>query len=732
MKKITLCTIKFLFIIFQIKAQNVSTDWVNSPGGSQTGSGFSVTIDNSGYVYTTGDFSGTMDFDPGIGVFNLISNGLTDIFLTKMDSQGNFIWALSIGGTAYDNAKGITTDVNGNIFITGNISATVDFDPGPGFNYLTSSGFQDMFICKISSSGNLVWAKSIGSSASDFSYSIAVDLSNNIYTTGIYGGTVDFDPGVGVFNLPSSYDAFILKLDNNGNFIWAKAIGGTTETQSKSIIIDNNAFIYTTGYFRGTADFDPSNGLSNISSYGNTNDVFVLKLDLSGNFIWVKTIGGSADDIGNSIDSDSLGNIYFTGSYQSTADFDPNGGLFNITTNGVEDIFISKLDQSGNFVWAQSIGGIDFDRGYSIDVVGNNIYLGGIYEDSVDFDPGAAIGNLTTHSIGAFIANYDFFGNLNWAKSFGNENGIGICTLNSLKCDNFGNIFSTGNFGYTIDFNPNIGILNITASSPSKDIFIHKLKPCLDTYFNSVVTACQSYSIGIETYSTSGNYFQTIPNADGCDSLITLDLTINNPSSIYIIDTACYEYTLNNQTYSNSGIYTQILNNSFGCDSTILIDLTIYNLDISTSFSGVTISANAIGASYQWLNCNAGISIITGETNQMYTPTANGDYAVIISLNGCLDTSVCVNVSNLGLVDFENANEDITIITNPTLTFQKLQVLSQSNIEDIIIYNLLGGIIYNLKPNEKYVDIEFEVSGVYFLSITTQRGHSTKKIIIQK
>jgi hypothetical protein len=97
-------------------------------------------------------------------------------------------------------------------------------------------------------------------------------------------------------------------------------------------------FIYTTGYYRGTADFDPSNGLSNISSYGNTKDVFVLKLDLSGNFIWVKTIGGSADDIGNSIDSDSLGNIYYVqGLIQSTADFDPNGaGSLNITTNGVE------------------------------------------------------------------------------------------------------------------------------------------------------------------------------------------------------------------------------------------------------------------------------------------------------------------------------------------------------------------------------------------------------------
>lgn len=727
----------FILIILHSKAQNVSTDWANKIGGSNSDLGASITVDNLGYVYTAGEFYGTMDFDPGNGTFNLSTNGNDDIFLTKIDMQNSFIWAIAIGGTSFDGAKGVTVDNNGNIYLTGYFSGTVDFDPGPGYFYLTSSGgtYHDIFICKISSSGNLIWAKSIGATNSDFSNSIALDSFNNVYTTGYYSGTVDFDPGIGVYNLtnfgPSAIDEFVLKLDNDGNFIWAKGIGGSMETKGNSIVVVNNGYIYTTGYFSGTVDFDPSNAVNNVISFGNTKDAFILKLDLSGNFIWVKTIGGSANDIGNSLDLDSSANIYYTGSYATTVDFDPNGGLFNISSNGGEDIFISKLDQYGNFVWAQSIGGIDLDRGYSIDVEGNNIYLGGRYQDSVDFDPGAATSNLTTSGIGAFIANYNLFGNLNWAKSFKKENGGGSCILNSLKSDNFGNVFSTGQFVSTIDFNPNIGILNITSSGNS-DIFIHKLKPCQDTYLSSIISACDSYTFGAETYYTSGTYFQTIPNVNGCDSSITIELTINHPTSNNIIDTACNEYTINNITYTNSGLYTQIINNSFGCDSLIFIDLTLQNIDNSTSLLGGTITSNANGASYQWLNCNAGYSPILGATDQSYIPAVNGDFAVVIYLNGCQDTSSCISVLNVEIIEIANSSAETTVYPNPILTFQKLNLSGQSKIEEIEIIDVIGDIVFKSKPDKYQTEIELEIAGVYFINIKTGNRVETKKIIVQK
>ena len=184
----------------------------------------------------------------------------------------------------------------------------------------------------------------MGSTLSDNGASIAVDGSGNIYTTGTFTGTVDFDPGAGIANLISAgvEDIFVSKLDASGNFVWAKSMGGTSPDQGYSIAVDGSGNVYTTGYFLGTADFDPSVGTLNITSIGST-DIFVSKLDASGNFVWAKGIGGATDDFGNSIAVDGSGNVYTTGYFQETVDFDPNAGTANLSSVGGRDIFISKL-----------------------------------------------------------------------------------------------------------------------------------------------------------------------------------------------------------------------------------------------------------------------------------------------------------------------------------------------------------------------------------------------------
>ena len=382
--------------------------WAKVMPGTLMGGGCSNAIitDGSGSVYITGDFGATVDFDPGPGIFNLTSAGQRDIFISKLDSSGNFLWAKTMGGTNPDYGYSIAVDTSGNVYTTGDFIGTIDFDPGPSVFNLTSVGV-DVFILKLDAFGNFLWAKNIGGSSSEGGRSIAVDASGNIYTTGYFQGSVDFDPGPGLFNLtpvgPS--DVFISKLDSSGTFLWAKAMGGNAVFGS-SIVVDNNGNIYTTGQFQGTVDFDPGPGIFNLTSAGNY-DIFISKLEASGNFLWAKNMGGSALDLGYSIAVDSNKNVYSIGRFHGTVDFDPGLGIYNLTSVGVDDIFISKLDPSGNFLWAKNID-VNTTRSKSMAVDPNGkIYCTGRLDGTIDIDPGPGIYNLTSVVGDIFVLKLD-------------------------------------------------------------------------------------------------------------------------------------------------------------------------------------------------------------------------------------------------------------------------------------------------------------------------------------
>ncbi|MBK9256192.1 MAG: SBBP repeat-containing protein [Saprospiraceae bacterium] len=372
--------------------------WAKSMGGTSSDIGIGIAVDGSGNVYTTGYFNGTIDFDPGAGMVNLSSAGNGDIFVSKLDANGNFLWAKSMGGTGEDIGRGIAVDGSGNVYTTGNFAGTVDFDPGAGTANLISAGSRDIFVSKLDANGNFLWAKSMGGTGDDYAIAIAMDGSGNVYTTGNFAGTVDFDPGAGTANLISagSRDIFVSKLDANGNFLWAKSMGGTAEDNGSGIVVDGSGNVYTMGNFQGTADFDPGAGTANLISAG-SRDIFVLKLDANGNFLWAKSMGGTDIDNCYGIALDGSGNVYTTGYFQGTADFDPGAGTANLTSAGGEDIFVSKLDANGNFLWAKSIGGTATDIGVSIAVDGSgNVHTTGYFGGTVDFDPGAGTANLTS------------------------------------------------------------------------------------------------------------------------------------------------------------------------------------------------------------------------------------------------------------------------------------------------------------------------------------------------
>ncbi len=374
--------------------------WAKSFGSTGGDLGYSSTVDASGNIITTGRFFGTVDFNPGAGISNLTAIGSVDIFIQKMDALGNFLWAKNFGGNFVDEGYSITTDLLGNVYTTGSFELMADADPSAGIFQLTAVGAHDIFIQKLDATGNFLWAKSFGGNSYDAGGPLLLDDVGNVYCAGYFEGSADFDPGSGTTILTSVglRDIFLQKLDSAGNFVWVKSFGGLSYDGCTSICKDNTGNIYLTGAFGLTVDFDPGVGVNYISSLGSY-DAFIQKFDTAGNYLWTKSFGGNMSDGCSSITIDTQGNIYTTGGFEGTADFDPGSGSTNYTSAGSRDVFIQKLDSVGNFLWVTTFGGSSFDEGLSIKTDLFNVYITGYFRATVDFDPGIGTNNHTSSGL---------------------------------------------------------------------------------------------------------------------------------------------------------------------------------------------------------------------------------------------------------------------------------------------------------------------------------------------
>ncbi len=392
----------------------------------------SIAVDASGNVYISGSFRKQVDFDHGVEEHILTAKGILDIFVQKLDSSGNLIWVKQMGGKGDDMAKSITVDASNNVYVTGYFRNQADFDPGPEEHILTSKGNSDYFIQKLDTAGNLIWVKQMGGKERDNSISIAVDASGNVYVTGYFSVQTDFDPGPKELILTSNGedDIFIQKLDALGNLLWVKQTGGKGYDTVRSITVDASGNVYVTGSFETT----------NSAPYTNC-EIFIQKLDTSGNLVWVKQMGGKDWDEGFSITTGVSGNVYVTGFFDGQVDFDPGVEEHILTAKGISDIFVQKLDTSGNLIWVKQMGGKGDDMAMSITVdASGEIYVIGHFKEQVDFDPGPEEHILTSkgeHDI--FIQKLDTAGNLIWVKQMGGKEWD---YSESIATDASGNIFA--------------------------------------------------------------------------------------------------------------------------------------------------------------------------------------------------------------------------------------------------------------------------------------------------
>ncbi len=389
---------------------------IGNTGTSGTEAVLAIALDDTGNVYVTGYFNGTADFDPGTGAadtFFMTRTGTSnnnDIFVLKLDNNGNFVWAVSMGGTG--NERGLAMDVDraGNVYVAGAFNT-----PSPGAFFGTvdtlittrnaagTSNSVDAFICRVNASGDISWVKQIGGYGADALNGVVADDYGNVFITGGFVDTARFGDAYTLIGNPgNNQDGYVARMDAaTGNFIWIHGIGGPEGgDRGEKIVTDNMGHIYITGAFRGTANFDP-NGSYPLTATPNkvvggqeVDDIFVAKWDTAGNFIWTNSWGGGTADYGQDLVLDGIGNIYVVCDYGDTVDF----GNFNLASLG-NDVAILKLDTAGSLQWAGGVGGNSFDHVYGVAADGlGNVYITGRYQShlNTDFDPGPGVFPMPT------------------------------------------------------------------------------------------------------------------------------------------------------------------------------------------------------------------------------------------------------------------------------------------------------------------------------------------------
>jgi hypothetical protein len=339
--------------VFVSKLNSTGTSLIYSTYIGGGGGDFSnaIAIDNSGNAYITGNTAST-DYDITSGAFQTTyGGGQYDAFVTKLNSTGTvLIYSTYIGGSNKDFGRDIAIDNSSNAYITGYTEST-NYDTTSGAFQTTNEGLNDVFVTKLNSVGTgLIYSTYIGGSSNDYGSSIAIDGSGNAYITGdTYSNAFDITPGSFQTNIQGGHDAYVTKINSSGTaLIYSTYIGGSYSEFGYYIAIDGSGNAYITGRTTST-DFDITlNAFQTTFSGGTGSDVFVTKLNSTGNSLIYSTyIGGSNEDNGSSIAIDGSGNAYVTGWTNST-DFDISSGAFQTTNGGGYDVFVTKLDLGGN------------------------------------------------------------------------------------------------------------------------------------------------------------------------------------------------------------------------------------------------------------------------------------------------------------------------------------------------------------------------------------------------
>jgi hypothetical protein len=573
--------------------------WAKQISGSSTTSFETIAVDRSGNVYASGQLYGTADLDPGVGTFTASSNGSSDAFVIKLDAAGDFVWAKQLGGPSTDIYRSVVLDTAGNLLLGGIFSGPVDMDPGIAIQSHTSQAPSAMFVQKLDAAGNLVWNAIAEGTGGSFIFRLTADARGDVYVVGKISGTVDLDPGLGVYNLSggSTDGGVVYKLTKSGKFRWAGAIPSLTNwAQLYDVGWDRTGYIYIGGNIVGTCDIDPTPAVQTVTAAGNA-DVLIEKLDTAGTLIWARHLGASGDDRVMAITARNESGVIYGGIFAGTVDFNPGLGNTSLTAGSASNMFVTKWPTCNPTSASIALSGCG-----SVTANGQTYTTSGFYSQIL----ANARGCDSTLSIQVAILQPSF------------------ATITQVACDSFSlNGFTYHSTGTHVQHSTNaMGCdstltLNLTLGSSTSDTLTQ--------------TACGSFTYHNQIYTNSGTYIHQLTSVLSCDSTVVLQLTINQPSTFSIIQSDCDSFALNGQIYIQTGTFVQHLLNVSGCDSMITLNLTINSSD--TSLTQIVCDSFAL---------NGQTYFSSGTYTQTRTNHLGCDSTIQLQLvvNGSTDTSL--------------------------------------------------------------------------------------------
>lgn len=408
-------------------------------GGNETDRGYDIAVSADGSCYVTGATQ-SADF-PILNAYFNFSNK-TDAFVAKFSPNGELLWSTFLGGSYYDTCFDIAVGSDGSCYVIGETESN-DFPTLNAYNS-TFGGFLDAFIAKFSSSGSLLWSTYLGGNDYDHCRGVAVANDGSCYITGSTESS-DFPTKNAYdssFNGGLYGDVFVAKFSASGFLLWSTYLGGSEEDYGHSIAIASDNSCYLSG-------FTSSNDFPTLNAYDSTCegiDAFVTKFSASGVIQWSTFLGGSNLDKGLGIATASNGNCYITG-FTYSSDF-PTKNAYDESFNRDEDVFITKFSTYGSLLWSTYLGGISYERGHDIAVLGDDICLVVGQTTSDDFPMSDAYNSTYGGSSDAFVVKFNSGGSLLWSTFLGgsdSDNGNGVAVASDGSCYVTGKTAS-GNF----------------------------------------------------------------------------------------------------------------------------------------------------------------------------------------------------------------------------------------------------------------------------------------------
>lgn len=670
----------FQVIIFLLLFSTTSNSaqvfqWAKSIKSEGFDEGYDLATDLYGNTYVAGMIEFDTDFGNGV---ILQSAGIHDIFLAKYNSNGSLAWARRAGGKGGDKIQSLVLDGNGFIYVAGEFEDTCYWDTIMKVTH-GNLGVNNMFVAKYDTSGSVYWVRNlgVGGQLHTRGYGVTCDAQGNVYACGGTKGDTYYDNTL-LFTTAGDYDGTVVKFDSNGNFGWARRMGGTNSDKAYGIVSDNNGYIYVTGYFVGVADFSPTVSLTGA---GHT-DIFLAKYDTSGLLQWAKQAGDTGFDRGWDITQNINGEIIITGEFQ-TGHFGSNMAY----SRGNMDMFVASYDINGNNLWVTSGGGVEDDigRGVTHDASGN-IFVVGDFADVGIFTPDTVTSNGYSD---IFVTSYNSTGSiLNWVRSAGgldNDRGRGVGS------DNSGSTVICGEFVDSTHFDT-INLFGDTLL----DIFVAKIVSgnyCSTQASVSTVNSCSGLCNGIAiafstgqspfyySWSTNppqhtatasglcqGSYSVTVSDANGCSS--TAFVTLTDPPANQLATTfanatcagACngqatatatgnspftYNWTTNPPQSGSiasglcQGTYAIITTDASGCTTTAQVTLTDpSSTQLSATTTAIGCSGSCDGSAIAAASGNSPFSYNWNTNPPQSGTTATGLCAGLYSVistdaNGC-------------------------------------------------------------------------------------------------